>query len=449
MSYFNHAFKKTFVGTNASAFTDLNGSKLGTNGNVPATGQFGFVDKNWDIVATDTVWTSANACPLTLFAGSIHTNDKIGPFAGGYKETVKSKVINPKYVSAFYKVEGHEHQAAQFIVGQVDGGQTEDALYNQCAKTFYCGNSYNFRMDIKGSPALRFLTHNMYLTVSADGGCCAEPTTPVPINPLVIYAQWAYNILNNPIFSKFVNIQITYSINGGTTWLQLAPGTNTVTNDTSNLTTLLNYINGVTSYPSATDPEDTKAGLIINGAYIDTRFGDCTFYPNDSIISFMEPIKIYGSEVDLNGDPCTFSGLCMYQSCAPLQVAGTGENVVRDLIMTEAYMQQPFYTGTDLRIREITNGIDVFDAIDRTSLYDRYYIQHNVPRFNNPTSTFDNDQYLLEIIVNNGANMTTFEEFMIGDGESLGWLNAGGSQCISLVTYDAPTECTPYLPSND
>jgi hypothetical protein len=51
----------------------------------------------------------------------------------------------------------------------------------------------------------------------------------------------------------------------------------------------------------------------------------------------------------------------------------------------------------DLRIREITNGTDVFNAIDKNSQYTRYYIQHNVPRFNNPTGTFDNDQYLLEI----------------------------------------------------
>ena len=61
-------------------------------------------------------------------------------------------------------------------------------------------------------------------------------------------------------------------------------------------------------------------------------------------------------------------------------------------------MQQPFYTGQDLRIREITNGTDVTDAIDRAGYYTRYYIQHSVPRFNNPTGTFDNEQYLLEIV---------------------------------------------------
>jgi hypothetical protein len=31
-------------------------------------------------------------------------------------------------------------------------------------------------------------------------------------------------------------------------------------------------------------------------------------------------------------------------------------------------------------------------------LYNSYYIKHHVPRFNNPTGTFDNDQYLIELI---------------------------------------------------
>jgi len=444
MSYFNHAFKKTFVGT--TGFTDLAEGKLGTPGNVPTTGQFGFFDKTGNIVSTATNWTASTACPLTLFAGSVHTSDKIGPFAGGYTETVKSKVINPKYVSAFYKVEAAEAQKAQFIVGQVYGGETQDPLHNACAKTFYCGGSYNFRIDIKGSPALRFLTHNMYLTVSANGGCCADPTTPDAIDPRVIYTQWAYNILNNPIFSQFVQIQLTYSLDNGLNWSQLAADTSGDSSKLTGTNSLLEYINDPTLIPgyiapgNSSDFSSLKAGMIINGAYADTRFNDCTFYPNDSIISFMEPIKIYGSEVDLNGDPCTFSGLCMYQHCAPIQVSGTGENVIRDLIMTEAYMQQPVYTGMDLRIREITNGNDVFEAISRTSLYDRYYIQHNVPRFNNPSSTFDNDQYLLEIVVANNFNGTTFEAFMAD------WLTSAGSACTGLVTYGAPAVCSLLSP---
>jgi len=36
--------------------------------------------------------------------------------------------------------------------------------------------------------------------------------------------------------------------------------------------------------------------------------------------------------------------------------------------------------------------------VDRAKLYDRTMILHSVPRFNNPSGTFDNDQYLVEIV---------------------------------------------------
>lgn len=100
MSYFNHAFKKVFIG-NATGFTGLAGGMLGTTGNIPTSGQYCFVDaKSW--VVQPTAGTSNKCCPLILAGGSIYQNDKIGPFHGGYKETNKSKEINPKYVSRFY-----------------------------------------------------------------------------------------------------------------------------------------------------------------------------------------------------------------------------------------------------------------------------------------------------------------------------------------------------------
>ena len=50
---------------------------------------------------------------------------------------------------------------------------------------FICGETYSLRIDVKGSPALRFLDHNAYLTVSAYTGCCAEGSiAPTPVDPL-------------------------------------------------------------------------------------------------------------------------------------------------------------------------------------------------------------------------------------------------------------------------
>ncbi len=380
MAYFNHAFQKTFVGTSGFATNGEATSEL-------TLGQFSFYDpKTWDQQNR-----LGSCCPVVLVSASIHPNDKIGPYHGGYSESVKSKTINPKYVSAFYRVDPCPAQQAQIVVGA-----TVDNYAGACAKQFLCGETYSLRLDIKGSPALRYLTRNSYYTSGAYTGCCAEDTiAPTPVNPLIVYSKWAYDFLNSPLIAPFIQIAITYSTDGGTNWSAFAP--NSPFDPTTSVDNLLPYTLEGAAFPPGTD-ENTLAGLIITGAYADTRFQDCTFYPNDSIIAFLEPVKLYASEVDLNGDPCAFTGLCKNDICEPQQLKGTGENVIRDLILTEGYMQQPFYTGQDLRIREITNGTDVYDAIDRTSSYTRYYLQHSVPRFNNPTGTFDNDQYLLEIV---------------------------------------------------
>ena len=422
MSYFDHAFKKTFVGTGGFV------TAAGTTTSQLTTGQFAFVDpKTWEVpVDVDSV--SALKCPLVLVSGSIHPNDKIGPFSGGYSESVKSKTINPKYVSAFYKVEPCSLQQMQITVGSnylnqpTTGSSSLDCNLNSGSvvnREFLCNSTYNLRVDIKGSPVLRYLTRNNYYTAAAYTGCCAEGVDGIgqPVNPLLVYVQWAYQLLNSPLISPFIQVQVTYTEDyddATAEWFQLA-GTNG-TNSTANLEALLAYINDPTTLPAVVNyttyvgttayPGLGRAGLIITGAYADTRFEDCTFYPNDSIIAFLEPVKVYASEVDLNGDPCAFGGVCVANVCAGNQGTGFGESVIRDLIMTEAYMQQPFYTGQDLRIREITNGTDVYDVINRSSSYTRYYIQHNVPRFNNPSSTFDNDQYLLQIIVTEGDTVT-------------------------------------------
>ena len=55
-------------------------------------------------------------------------------------------------------------------------------------------------------------------------------------------------------------------------------------------------------------------------------------------------------------------------------------------------------------MREIQHGDALLGcgsgAVDRTAFYACYYLQHSVPRFNNPTGVFDNDQYLYKFYVN-------------------------------------------------
>jgi len=505
MSYFNHAFQKTFVGTNG--FTGLNEGKLGTPGNILDGGYFAFVDaKTWNVYATD---ATPGCCNLVLAAGSIYSKDKIGPFHGGYLESNKSKEINPRYVNRFYRVDPCGPSANVINIGKTpytsdaalslaitnDGADIEDGVYTDiplvdttaptgsglvatitvvnnavefvqitnggtgwntgdvvttsaellpsipgetavqptftvtagvganCCKEFLCGETYNLRLDVKGSPALRFLNHNAYLTVTAYTGCCPDGAiAPVAVDSTEVMIKWAQQIVDSPLIKPFIMPVVIDE--AGVAWY--APGTDAGF--------LANY--GVDTWDHYVSPghvDGECAGLILNGAYVDTKFGDCTFQVSDFYEK--EPVRLYASETDLNGDPCTFDGICVITECQGRQAMGLGESVARDVILSESYRQNFF--ATDLRIREITQGTSVWNYIDRQSLYTRYYLQHNVPRFNNPSSTFDNDQYLLEIITE--EQDVAFEAFVEG------WLE-NCSQCSGLEVVGCETSCSPIVP---
>jgi hypothetical protein len=400
MSYFNHSFQKAFVGT--GGYVEDGAGTTTADLAAGSTPTFGFFNQSFQGVDLGSIVSSGDCCPLFLASASFRENDKIGPFHGGYQESNKSKLINPKYVTKFYRVDNCEAQQAQVLVGQTN----QTFATTDCAKEFLCNETYNLRIDVKGTPALQYLTRNAYLTASAYTGCCADPdAAPVEANALSVYVGWAYDLLKNKTINPFIKVEITYTTNGGTNWTAIGDGTSSQ----ANINLLESYVTGAVALPATVTPigdANDGAGLIITGAYVDTRFSNCTFYPNDGMKAFLEPVQIYASEVDLNGDPCEFSGLCTVNQCEAIQLKGSGEKVIRDVIMTESYRQQPVHTGKDLRIREITGGTDVFDAVSRTSSYTRYYIEHVVPRFNNPSGVFDNDRYLLQIVAN--PSVTTY-----------------------------------------
>jgi len=490
MAYFNHAFQKAFLATGetqtsydvtfpdgSTIATTTNGGYVITTG-VPTyglnqlkanaaltqpasqTGYIGIFDPKTNLTIYPT-----ECCNVYLAGSAIFANDKIGPLAGGYIETNKSKMINPKYVSKYYSVApcapqnnvihvGSTYWTAGggvlttdtlvagtgyttgvttvtggsgegmvvsfvaaaglvtsvtvlnpgkgYIVGEtltlVGGGAdaTVDVLTITAANTtpacgttctnvkeFLCGETYSLRLDIKGSPAMRFLNHNAYATVDAYTGCCPDGAiAPVAVDSTEVMIKWADAITNNPIVSPFV--QIVVQAEDGTLWY--APGTSATFLTANGADTWNNYV-------SAGHVTGACAGLILNGAYVDTKFGDCTFQVSDFYEK--EPVRLYASEVDLTGDPCVFDGLCVVTECQGLQVQGLGETILRDLELSESYRQN--FMATDLRIREITQGNQIISAVDRNALYNRYAILHSVPRFNNPSGTFDNDQYLLEV----------------------------------------------------
>jgi len=548
MAYFNHAFKKTFLATGATigpvAITNPTGGSLGT---ASATGGYlttsgvpsyalnqiaaastpinGSYENNYVGLFTKDLLSASSGdlsscCPLYLVGSAIYCKDKISPFLGGYQETNKSKLINPKYVSRFYSVDScppsnnvvHVGSTYASAGGGVTGGvittpgvgygpdtatpvlvdtittsgtgtgltlfitiaagvptvtgiaslgkgyEFNDtvtivspagtpgtlAVYTifvatpaiapvisgtNCCKEFLCGETYSLRLDVKGSPALRFLNHNAYYTASAYTGCCpAGAIAPVAVDSTEVMILWANDLLNSPIVSPF--IQIAIQDEAGVIWY--APGTNAAFLAAEGANTWDNYVS-----PGHTT--GACAGLILNGAYVDTRFGDCTFQISDFYEK--QPVNLYPSEVDYNGDPCEFTGVCVVNECLGSQAMGLGESVLRDVILSESYRQNFF--SSDFRIREITQGNQIVNAVNRQALYYRTYLQHSVPRFNNPSGTFDNDQYLLEVIFTDAASAAAFE------GAANIWLGTCG--VCELENFDCNSTCTavafPALPA--
>ena len=533
MAYFNHAFSKRFLGTatnNAPAPGITANKGFITTTGVTTTqlsellpGYYGFFNKD-TYESVNVLSPLTSCCPLILASSSLLQKDKLNQYVGGYRETNKSKVINPKYVQSAYVVEectpkqaivsvGNTPQTGEGIltlgattfgletyapgtysninltggsgsgaqatitvsgaglitaitltsagVGYVVGdiltvcsaatptagcltevvagtsstavvatvaatttiGFQSGTMASNCCFEFLCGETYYLRIDVKGSPALRFLNHNAYQTVDAYTGCCSGPT-PSVVNSTLVMIEWAKRIvLNNYI--KDLILPVVFDETGNA-WF--APGT-TVDPISGRAVTSAQWWD---AYPTATAHiAGACAGLRLFGAYVETKFGNCSFQVTDFFER--EPIRIYASMVDYNGDPCVFEGICVYNDCLALQGMGFGEQVVRDLILAESYLQNFFHT--DIRIREITQGNDILNSVDRNFLYTRYYILHSVPRFNNPSGVFDNDRYMLEIITK-GRN-TVLETFI-----ETNWLGV----CADCVNFEE-FGCTPCVPA--
>lgn len=95
---------------------------------------------------------------------------------------------------------------------------------------------------------------------------------------------------------------------------------------------------------------------------------------------------------------------------------------------TRTQVHRYFAKREDLLAAVVHDFNDRLRAITRSALYDSYYILHSVPRFNNPSGTFDNDQYLLRIVVPNTFVGTALETF-VGD-----WLDNANNPTV-LETF--------------
>jgi hypothetical protein len=612
MSYFSNAYRKSFVGTKATqagsgtttavddGFIIAAGIATSALSNTAAPntlgpGTYGFFDPATYLSVTPASAAVTGGRPLILAGSSLYANDKIGPFHGGYKESNKSKMINPKYINKWARMTGAGPEQAIYHVGNTNlnsftatgtltittagAGYTNGAYTNvllttltgsgaglianitvaggvvtvativsggqgyavtdtvtvptsivgsgtgnvltiatikydvsgntKCAFEFLCGETYNLQFNLFGAQVLRYLNHDLYKTLAAYTGCCPTGSlAPTPVDSTLVMINWADQVINDVWMKDFIQ-PIVYSQSGvpmfATTALAVASlngiiltktdgafvaatdGTytgvsligGTGTGATANVTvaaglvsviTLVNpgtgytvadalsipagilgvgqvvpqtlavatisaaatAVNVWTNYVSPGYIAGTVAGLRFIGAYVETKFGNCSFQKTDYFDQ--EIVQMILSMVDLDGNPCN-ANLCTKSETAGFVGQGSGEVVLRDVILDESYLQN--YFASNSRIREITQGDQLFTAVPRNIRYTRYILNHSVPRYNNPTGIYDDDQYSLNIYVptstGTAASLETFVD---------AWL-AGATSSVTLETFDH----TPIVPA--
>ena len=439
--YFPNAFRKSFLPASTT---------LASSGSTAAltAGQIGFFDAKTFAAVT------AQAAPFILAQGSYFASDKIGPVHGGYKESVKSKVINPKYISRLIKV------SAKAAVNQIVKVEA-----NACAG-LACDSTIRLRLDVKGSPALRFLNHQLYQTLDAYTGCC--DVNNAAIDHTVALLKWADQINEEPLVKEFVQAKVwlettasvaidptagsativianadraVFAAGEKVVHASLAPNSIVVSvgaadsasagnanvvlsvaavSSTNGNAALFTAQTTAGYTPATSSLGSVNSHMDIIAAYVDTKFGNCTFTPTDYY--GLEPLFIYASVVDESGEPCKVECITVSETRAPKQVSGLGETVLRELILDGRYLQNAYPDSSrveHLRMREI-EADPALATVNRNGLYDQVLILHNVPRFNNPTSTFDNDQYLIVVHVPTGTSTATITNFIASSASAAG-----------------------------
>lgn len=449
MAYFSHAYQKIMIGNSlkktVGSLTDLTAGQLGVVGMDHQT-----------IKITDVITASYATHPMVYLAqGSFHTVDEVGMHSG-YLRPVKSKGINPKYVSK---------------VWVSDAKDAQNNVWHVCSDNcnLECDTTYRLRIDVKGSRVLGALQRNLYFNVDAYTGCCTDD----PVDPITVLLQWANGINENPLGKPFVQASVVglnslgdfvVSVSSGTitatvsdnadivpevgnvlqvdddyyviatveeqtdsnndvtgweitvkeyNWLTGETGSSAATLDDMTDETLAMYlVPDMDNYEPLTDTtaiSNSHSCLIIESAYVDTKFGNCSYSKNDRVD--IEPVIIKVSILDETGDPCVVNCFKPTEIQEAHQGAGYGETLLQEYILSKSYEQE--FWEDDPRYRETKDQTFNTD-VDRTAKYKVLNILHSVPRKSNPSGTFDNDQYLIRILFK-----STFDA-----SDLITWLNA-------------------------
>jgi hypothetical protein len=404
MSYFNHAYKKTFLAQTVEAVDGVATSLL-------AAGEVAIVDAaDYKSIVIN---GSTNAPDEFLIVqGNLNDVDTLGgnPLHGGYAESIKSKLIKKNYVTALWKVDGTYASASTSVSLYVSDG------------AFGATDHPQIRIDLKGSEVLRSLNRNEYFIADATG-CGASGDGD--LTGLEVVTAWKDAINDDPIMSKFVTATVADVVAADATVGALVPA--------------------------------QLASLVITVDYAATTFHADSFDTRDAYNT--DPLTLTVSAIDDEGDACAstaietagrvWTDVAAGTDLVQVMLAATGvtdirlaptvtgECVLRDLIQDGRYRQDGGFNQGNKdsnRFREIEGGKKIVDAIAVADPYSIYYLQHSVPRFNNPTGVFDNDQYIVAVAVKRYTTATgTVETSQIAAMDNA-WDQIAGATGLTVTT---------------
>ena len=438
MAHFNHAFGKSFYAKDILKSVDAAGVQQ-TSVSLDTVGEFAFLDGKYDVLDAGIFpGVGSSLAGFYLAQASFQPNDKIGnnPGHGGYKESSKSKLIKFKYISDMWITKESDETAA---TASVEIKPT--AADKSC---FPCGSDPIFRVDIKGTAALRLLNHNAYaslsgslpmvqdgqltedqtvagttVTIPANGVdmCCTTPAAGIA--PSIVAANLRDQFNNDPILKRFGTAKLLVNIAGAGFTVPNVNVENAIyAGGALGVANLTNAAAGAPVHDGTWRDNDTyKVEIKLKtSCELQTQFTSCSFDTRDFYL--MGGLKVSVDLQDETGNPCVpCQGYVIESSTDFKQRRTSSETAIRDILLTENYRQSPYNQGlrdsSRFREQEGMSGIVTELGRDNTTNdckgeYRVYHLLHNIPRFNNPTGVFDNDQYHYKIYVKHdaGANPT-------------------------------------------
>jgi len=393
----------------------LNVATTGTTYNLTA-GEVGIYPVAYDGVQSSAISAVTGPVPqVVVGSGNWRTSDGPNQFYKGMKANSWTKPIPLRSVTRFEHVlaETPQNQVVAFGWDLSVTGSTADI-----GPTFYCGQTYELKVEVLGEPALKAFNKYMYNNFMAWGGCCgsqcATGCTTSYADAACIMLQWKDNMYTTP---NWVPIEGQW---GGFIMPKVYINDGGVQTE---VFSQLDYDQGRCALEDiyvcdTSSPESVIAGLEITVAYTDTNFSNCTFSLTDSYDYF--PAFVTASLVTQNADPCAINTTIntsvpnMYKEItAPRQPKGLGWTVRKGLILEDKYQAYPWSDSSDvlgLRMREIEGSNWILDNVESGALYDKVVIEWYLGNNQNTSSQYDGSLNTFILHVPTGTDVSPFTD---------------------------------------